>query len=148
MIKKLLASAIIFSFLSVPAWAIQWHNATQATVAWDAVTQLTDDTPIPSTDKVEYEVFRVESRFGDKNNPESLGVVPTLNIVIDFTEGKWFIGVQAIRMTPTEADPNVFEVASRSAIAWSDVPAYCLNSEDFGIRVFKNPKEISGLNKQ
>jgi hypothetical protein len=135
-------------FIASPVFGITWHNATDATIAWDAVTELEDNTPIPVTDIIEYQVFIYEQRFGSKDNPTDQGIVTDTQKTISFTTGKWIVGVQARRMVPADTGGANYELAEVSAISWSDIPANCLNNQDFGIRVFKKPKVVTNLNKQ
>ena len=144
--KKLIVLVTMFCLLSAPVWAITWHNGTPQTLAWDAVTQLADDTPVPATDIIEYELFRIDSRTGDKNNPTSLGTTRATSMVVNFTEGRWFVGVQARRLVPDGSGGH--ELADVSAVSWSDVPTNCLNNEDFAVRVFKKPKDVRNMRLQ
>ena len=144
--KKLFISMLLVCFLSAPSWAITWINGTPQTLAWDAVTTLADDTPVPSTDIIQYEVFRVDTRTGDKANPESLGIVQTPTMTITFPEGRWVLAVQSRRLVPDGSGGH--ELMATSDLAWSDVPINCLNGEDFAIRVFKKPKGVQNMRIQ
>lgn len=55
--KKLLFLAICMVFIFACVTAQTIHYVTEADISWDAVTELSDGTPIPPEDTVEYEVW-------------------------------------------------------------------------------------------
>ena len=115
-------------FLSGAAWGQTWHTANQATVAWDAVTTLSNGDPVPAGDIVKYKVWLKNAMTGGE--PVELGEVAELEYTVTLnTEGKYFVGVSALRYT----SENI--LIGESIICWSDTVA-CTAEGPFGIQYF------------
>ena len=112
-----------------------WHTANQATVAWDAVTTLSNGDPVPAGDIVRYKVWLKNAVTGGE--PVELGEVAELEYTITLnTEGKYFVGVSALRYT----SENI--LISKSTICWSDMVACTAEAEGpFGIQYFLSLKD-------
>jgi len=137
-IKSILVFLIVLLFTAAPVFAdVNWHLANQTTVGWDAVTTLSDGTTVPS-EQVSYKVYI--AKLVDKTDMVEVG-----NAIVDveFTvtlnsEGKWFVGVKAVR---TIDGVNI----DSSRIAWSDMPLDCENGTTFGIMLYLGPANVTGL---
>jgi len=119
-----------------------WYPANQVTVAWDAVTTLTDDTPIPAGDAVTYSVYM--RPFPDGAPVRVVTNIPDLQSVVTFTaEGRYLLGVSASRQP--EGETELFE----STICWSFGMAEPCTSTDgtFAIKFFLNPRNPDNLRK-
>ena len=115
------ALSIILIILSIglfvaPSHAVDWKNLNQATVAWDAVTTLSDGSAIPEGSSIQYRVYMANAVTDpNKTNPAVLGTIPNIEYLITINaEGKYIIGVSAVRF----ADGAEVE---ESDINWSDV---------------------------
>ena len=138
--KKLLIIIALLLVASV-ASAQTWHNANQATLAWNAVTQLSDNTTIPAGNVVKYQVWRRLSPALPTAGEMVAGEITSLQQVVTFTvEGGYFLGVQALRFVD-----NV--KVSSSTIAWSDVAANCQGGVTFGIQYWLAPTFPVGLRR-
>jgi hypothetical protein len=118
--KKVIVTLLISLVFVVSALSIEWKTANQATVQWDAVTTLSDGNPVPADNSVKYRVYLANAVTDpDKTNPSLLTTNPisTLEYIITLnTEGKYYIGVSAVRYDSTGA-----EIAdTESDINWSD----------------------------
>ena len=118
--KKVIVTLLISLVFVVSALSIEWKTANQATVQWDAVTTLSDGNPVPSDNSVKYRVYLANAVTDpDKTNPSLLTTNPisALEYIITLnTEGKYYIGVSAVRYDSTGA-----EIAdTESDINWSD----------------------------
>ena len=136
--KTFLAIIGILFFFSGVAYGQTWHTANQVTVAWDAVIQLSNGDPIPASDIVKYKVWLKNAMTG--GDPTELDEIAGLEYTITLnTEGKYFIGVSALRYTSEDI------LLNESTISWSDV-AECTTIEGpFGIQYFLTLKSPSGL---
>ena len=115
-------------FLTGAAWGQTWHTANQATVAWDAVTTLTNDDPVPEGDIVKYKVWLKNAVTGGE--PVDLAEVAELEYTITLnTEGRYFVGVSALRYSSEDI------LLNESIICWSDV-IECTAEGPFGIQYF------------
>ena len=133
-------NGILFFFSGV-AYGQTWHTANQVTVAWDAVTTLSNGGPIPAGDSVKYKVWLKNAVTG--GDPTELGEITDLEYTITLnTEGKYFVGVSALRYTSEDM------LLNESTISWSDV-AECTGVEGlFGIQYFLPLKSPGGLKKK
>lgn len=137
-IKSILVLMVLFLFVSVPVLAdVNWHLANQTTVGWDAVTTLSDGTTIPP-EQISYKVYI--AKLVDKTDMVEVGnaIVDVQFTVTLTSEGKWFVGVKAIR---TIDGVNI----ESSRIAWSDNPVDCENGNTFGIMLYMGPANVTGL---
>jgi hypothetical protein len=131
---KILPIIMLVLLIAGLASAQTWHTANQQTVAWDAVTEKTDGTPLDPAE-VSYRVYMYNA-VSDPNHaaPVKLGDTAETQYLITLgVEGKYFVGVSTIRTVDGE------EIESE--IAWSSDPAY-----DFGIRYYLAGKKPGGLN--
>jgi hypothetical protein len=141
--KKLILLATLFVFfLAVPAFAqvSNWHIANQATVGWDAVTQLDNGDPLPAGDVVQYVVLLANALTDpNKTNPAEVGTVTALEYTVTLNvEGRYLVGIRAERIVEGTK-------VSESIVAWSDDPAYVANGETFGLSYFRPLKAVGGL---
>lgn len=134
----------IFGFtLNCEASNITWHQLNEATVAWDAVTTLTNGDPIPAGDIVEYRVYVAEP--GKKDEKVKLGETELLEFQVGAPgEGQWFAGVQAVRYRLIGEDVKELGV---SVIAWSDIPEFTDNNP-FGIEFYFKPETTFNIRKE
>jgi len=140
--KRLLASLLGLFLVFAPVALAEvgnWHVANQTTVAWDAVTVLSDGSPLPTGDTIEYKIYLANSVTDpSKTNPVEVGRTAALQFTITLgTEGRFLVGFQSIRIS---GGADVGE----SVIAWSDDPAACLNNETFGLVYFLPPGKVGG----
>lgn len=121
--------------------AQEWHTANQATVAWDAVTEMDNGDQIPSTDTLEYSVYVSDSLASPKDSSVVAWRGPELLTVVTLTaEGSYFVGIQAHRMKDgTEL--------SQSIIVWSDDPV-ATNNTPWGLQFWLPPSIVEGLRPQ
>jgi len=96
-----------FSF----AMAQEIHWADQKTVTWDAPTLLIDGTPIPSEDVLAYNTYLQNY---DTDELIVVETVPTMPYTYTVPEGKFWVGVSALRYIGGVGSP--FE----SEVTWSD----------------------------
>lgn len=113
----------------------EWHTMNQATIAWDAVTEMQGGELIPETDIVEYKVHLANATTDpDKTNPAEIGTTAETTYTITLnTEGKFFVGLQTLRMTSDRTS------VSESVIGWSDDPEIAKDGNIFGLRYFVPP---------
>jgi archaellum component FlaF (FlaF/FlaG flagellin family) len=135
--KKLFVCLILSLFLVLPnlAFSQTWVTANQATVSWDAVTTLSNGTPVPTNDIIEYTVY-LSNAITDpaKTNPAEVATVSTTEQVITLVdEGQYFVGLKTVRSL---VDGTVI---GESDIGWTDDSAIVLNGETFGVRYFLSP---------
>jgi hypothetical protein len=113
-----------------------WYNANQGTLAWDAVTQLSDGTPIPEGSVIKYQVWRrpYSISSGEKVGPE----IEVTQLTITFSnEGSWLVGVQGVRW--------IENIPYTTDISWSDNAEVCKNGQTFGFRSFLAILKPAGL---
>ena len=133
--KRLSIAVVILLLVVGVAFAQTWHTANQATVEWDAVANLSDGTPLPPTDTVEYTVYLANAITDpNKDNPSEVATITdTSHLITLNVEGSFFVGVKAVRKISDGT------VVGESEVAWSDDPQYCQNGETFGLRYFLPP---------
>jgi hypothetical protein len=136
----LLFTIAIFGFLSL-AQSQEWHTANQATITWDAVTELQGGIAIPEDDIIEYRVYLVNALTDpDKENPAEIGTTAEIIYVITLNvEGKYFVGLQTIRKS---ADGICI---GESIIGWADDPVIAANGAIFGLQYFLPPDVPHGV---
>lgn len=144
--KKLIYSALaIIALLAFvlpgPVIAQSFVTANQVTVAWDAVTQLSNGDPLPATDSMEYSVYTTDAIVPDKTEGAAVWRGPELQTVITFTiEGMYWVGVRAHRIRDgTELN--------QSTVAWSDNPV-STNDSPWGVQFWLPPGIVQGLRPQ
>lgn len=124
----------IMIVLSTFVHAQTYYPADSLTVAWDAVT-------VPAGSTVEYAVYsRATSQGVGEGTLKTTTQIPSAAIQFT-TEGRYFIGVKAIRKVSGQ------EVSS-SDISWSDVGANCQGGIAFGAIYYSAPSAPKGLRKQ
>jgi len=140
--KKLLVAllAIGFLFFTSTVYALDWHTANQATVGWSEVTTLAGGNPIPAGSTITYQTYLANAVTDpDKTNPSDTGIVTTNEKIYTLgTEGKYYVGVQALRNVDSET-------LESSTIAWSDIAEFCLDGITFGLRFYLIPDNVEGL---
>lgn len=111
-----------------------YYPADSLTVAWDAVT-------VPAGSTVEYAVYSRQTSQG-VGEGQLKTTVQIPNAVVQFTsEGRYFVGVKAIRKVGGQ------EVSS-SEISWSDTGTNCQGGVTFGAIYYSAPSAPKGLRKQ
>jgi len=145
--KKALIVAGIVVAVAVVAWAQTWHPTNQATVGWDAVTTMTNEDgtvePLPEGDTITYKAHVIrEANIGNPDAAILLGETSDTQYVITLPdEGRWFVGVSAVRIHPVEGEEPI---VTESEISWSSV-AEVTNNDPFGFAMFYMPTQPSGL---
>lgn len=136
--KSIIIFAVIASLIAAPAWAVDWVTANQTTVAWDPVVKSADGTVTFGVGEITYSVYLANAITDpNKANPAKVRTIPDTQTTLTLnTEGKYFVGVSAVRTVSGS-------LIGESAIAWSSeaTPA-------FGIQFFVIPGPPSGLRPQ
>lgn len=125
----------IFGFMTkCEAGEITWHQVNEVTIAWDAVTQFIDGSPIPEGDLMKYKVFVAEPE--KKDDKFYMGETELLEFTLGLPkEGKFFAGVQAIRYRLINEE---LRLLSESTISWSDTDEATANNP-FGVVFYFKP---------
>jgi hypothetical protein len=138
--KLFLLASLLVSIvaISVPVMAVDFITANQATVAWDPVTKSVDGTVTFAAGEITYSVYLANAITDpNKANPSKVRTIPETQTTLTLnTEGKYFVGVSAVR---TVAGSLIGE----SAITWSDQ-----STPAFGIQFFVIPGPPTGLRPQ
>lgn len=134
--KKIMIVALSMFVLIITlqlAHATDWHTANQVTIAWDQSYDIEGGT-IP-TDQVTWDVFVANAITDpDKTNPVKVGSATENEYTLTLnTEGKYTVGVQAVRTVEGE-------VLKSSTITWSDE-----DPSPFGIKYFIIPANPNNL---
>ena len=133
--KKILALLIIVFATAANAQTPQtWHTANQSTVAWDAVeTNENGDPVLPA--EISYVVYlcNAVTDINCTNPAEVASTTETQQLITINTEGKYFVGVKAVRAVDGE-------IVGESVIAWSNDLAY-----NWGLQYYAAPAVPSGL---
>lgn len=124
---------IIFAILLITSFANAqiWYDANQVTFAWDAVTTLSDGSPLPSGNTIKYQVYSKPNSVatGTKVGSE----ITATQLLISFTtEGSYFLGVESLRYSGTTL------LSKSPTAAWSDVAANCQGGVAFGVNFWKS----------
>jgi len=140
--KILFVTLIIFFSAAGFVFAQNWHTANSVQIAWNEVTTNESGDQIDPAE-VSYVVYMSNATTDpEKANPvevdQSTNTVSTITLN---TEGKYFVGVKAIRTVGGE-------VVAESAIAWSDNPLYVGAANEFGVQYFLPPAAPTGLRPQ
>ena len=137
--KKVALVTLAILMWSGVALGQEWHTANQVTLGWDAVTQLVDGTAIPEGEIVKYKVWIKNAITG--GDPVELVETTDLEFTLTIgSEGKYFLGVQALRY---QSDGET--LIGESIICWSDVPECCGGNIAFGVQFFNLPASPGGL---
>ena len=116
--------------------AVDWKTLNQATIEWDAVTTLIDDTPFPAEHTIKYRVYLAAP---DKTGVTVVSDTTDTSFTLTFSaEGKYVVGVSAVRL-----DENGAEV-EESEINWSDVNG-AATPNPFGFIHYIKPAMPTGL---
>lgn len=135
-LKKLNALSIALALTMILAFAqvgfcIEWHTLNQATVAWDAVTELLNDEPVPTDNIIKYRIYLADTNLqsgpGSILNPSIIGETENTSYTITLTsEGNFYIALQAVRYAAdgTEIvgclDQNGQLTSCASGLNWSN----------------------------
>jgi len=141
--KKLLLALMLCGLLVLPGWAsaVTYYAPDQATIAWDAVTTLSDGNPIPAGDVVAYKVYLSHDGITIVGEPVE---VTATQYTITFPAGEaiWFAGVSAVRI------PQGTDIKSESSIIWSNsTDATMVPGGPFGWRTYLGPASVTGLHR-
>lgn len=132
-----MVAVLSLAALSMKANAITWKVANQVTVAWDAVTTLTDGTLIPAGSTVQYQIYaRVDPAGTAVASGSPLTVLQAL--VTFAVEGFYDIGVKAQRLVGGQ-------VVSESVISWSNDPLFAQGGNAFGVQYYLPPAGIKNM---
>jgi len=125
---------ILIFLLVVPAYAIaqSWHSTNQVTVAWDPVT-LPDGAPGALT----YDVWIVESTANKVSAVKLTRVANPPATVTFTTEGRYFLGVQSVRIISAGEEVT-------SEISWSD-STVATGDQPFGVVYYAAPPAATNL---
>ncbi|KKK81417.1 hypothetical protein LCGC14_2813660 [marine sediment metagenome] len=110
-----LATLVVFGFVAQTI-----HYTDQATLNWDAVIELTDNTPIGPGDVIEYEVYRTSYPVIDGQNPAAHtleGTVSSTSLAINVPND----GVAYAYGVRTKLTTDGGATVLYSPINWSDV---------------------------
>lgn len=119
------------------AGAITWFRVDSAAVAWDPVTTmvLTDSTtaPLPAGETVSYRLWlKDQAGTVEQYGADQTATTATLTFT---EEGRWVVGIQAVRF-PGTVDEEV------SDITWSDSTDATMVPNPFGIRIHYPPGQV------
>lgn len=132
--KKVILMACVFLFFAVnPLYGqvADWRVANQITFEWTAPTELDNenDDLIPAGDTLEYEIycikFDTDKATIDLANPQLIVTENEATVTFNLGEGKYIVGVRAIRIPEGESE------RIPSSVVWSDDPA-SVAAETFG----------------
>ena len=130
--KKLTIVLALLLIVSGAAWAQIWHTTNQATVKWDAVTELLDGTPLPAGDVIRYDIYMVNAVTDvEKANPVKIAedIEATQHTLTLGVEGRYLLGIKAKRVVEGE-------MVGESEMGWTDDPEIVANGEIWGLRYF------------
>ena len=118
--KKIVVLLILLPFFMCGIMGQTVHYTDQATISWDAVTELTDDCPITAEDIVEYELYRTPYPVVDGQNPAAHtleGAVSSTQLDVNVPND----GVSYAYGVRTKLTTDGGVTVLYSAINWSDV---------------------------
>lgn len=147
-IKKqwMVATFMAVMLVATAAWALDWHTANQATLAWDAVTTDAAGNTIPAAgERVTYVVYLANSVTDpNKANPVQVGSTQDTQLTITLgTKGSYFVGIKSVLESDNGA--GGWTAASESEVVWSDDPTYVQGGVTFGLRYYPAPSAPVGL---
>ncbi len=110
-----------------------WYPIEQKTIAWEAVTTLSNGDPIPAGDVIKYDVFIEDLNSSVQTN---LGETDQTSYAITFPyDGEFRTGVRSIRYIDKNGDGAIDQLDGglniKSTITWSDIVGI---PEPFGFR--------------
>jgi len=118
--KKIAILLVLLPLIVCGITAQTIHYTDQATLNWDAVTELTDNTPIGPGDVMEYEVYRTPYPVVDGQNPMAHVIedaVSSTSLVINVPND----GVSYAYGVRTKLTTDGGATVLYSPINWSDV---------------------------
>ena len=137
---KYLFTILLILMMASTAWAMDWHDTNQVTIAWDNPTELSSGAPVPEDNTISNIIYVAPDE--DKAQKVEVGETPNTEYTITLdSEGKYLVGVKSVRL---DAEGNQL---SESIIAWSDDPEL-VKTEVFGILHYFSLKPASGLSPQ
>ena len=148
--KLFVFSCFLITFFLVSICTVahsqEWITANQFTVTWDAVTELSDGTPLPEGDIIEYRLWLSNAVTDpDKTNPVEVVVTPVNTYVLTIdAEGRYFVGLQTIRKITIGADGEK-QVIGESVIGWTDDPEIAAGGAIFGLQYYLPPATVCGV---
>jgi len=139
--RVVLAVILIFTLAHIAGAAeMVWKPTNQASIAWDAVTTFDDGSALPSGSTVQYDTFTRGEKDPVTTYVRAATVtVPAVTLTFQI-EGRYFVGVQAIRLVNGVVVPE-----SNSTISWSDNADMVQGGIPFGISYYKKLKAVGGL---
>lgn len=144
--KKIIMLGILLTmfFCLSPVYGQTWYIPNQSTVGWDEVTNMIDGNgnpiPIPAGDSIFYDVYTVKHNESKDNKIFNLRTDQTEATISMVNEGKYFVGIETVRIPEGETD----ELRSARA-AWSDNPDDCKDGNTFGFKYYYLPYTSGGM---
>ena len=143
--RMILTLAMVFIlglFLAFSAQAADsWKTSNQVSIAWDPVTALTDGSPLPAGDVIKFDLFvRPDGDTGAGTKVTPTPIASTTGIIVFGAEGRWRVGVNALRYNAAG------ELLATSTTAWSSDVAACQGGNTFGVIFFVAPAGVKNLN--
>lgn len=131
-----LVALFLFVFALEKAMAMDWMSVNQSTIAWDPST-LEGGGAVPDGDQL---LYRVYTRPLGSTEQTMVGETADTKFTVTFsTEGRFVVGVQAVRIPQGETTEYV------SRITWSDAEDITYVPDPFGIVYYLNPSDPKGL---
>ena len=141
--KSLLSIIVLISFLAISCLVSgqEWVTANQATVTWDAVTKLSNNSTISETNNIKYEIYLSNIiTDADRSNPVQVGTTNATSYTVTMTtQGKFFVGLRTV----LEDANGTF--LNKSVIGWTDDPAIVHEGRIFGLRYYFPPLPPTGV---
>ena len=143
--RKLLLALGLFALLVLPGWAmaaVTLYPPDQSTIAWDAVTTLSNGNPIPTGDTVGYKVYLSHDGLLPDGNPVEITAIQYYTLTFPAGEDVWFAGVSGVRT------PQGTTLKIESSITWSNsTDAAAVPGGPFGWRTYLGPGSVKGLRR-
>ena len=135
----------IILLCATSAFGQTMYTPDQATIAWDAVTTLSNGSAIPVGDTVQYEIYL----SNDGLTGTSVGTTSALQYTLTFTgEGIFFVGIGARRIPSGIVPANCNDqTCPISSITWSNSTNTAAVPVPFGFVNYLPPKSVTGLRK-
>lgn len=130
-------------FLAVPAMAEVTWNKDEGVLTWDAVTRLTDGTPIPETD--DPPLYRIIKKHRSSGEITPMGETTQLTFPANIdAEGYFYVGVYCVRMF--EGAPVIVEgEETKNEITWSNSEDTALVPVPFGLASWLAYEQVRNL---
>lgn len=140
-LSKLTLFVALALAIAMPAIAVDFTVVNEKTIVWDPVTKTDGGLDIPAGDTVKYQVWLVMDGAAKDTAIKAGPELDATQYTITFsTEGRWLVGVEAIRIP--EASPADVR---KSAISWSDSTDPAVVANPFGFIYFEAPAPVGGL---